>query len=136
MNTETDLRSMRAAFEVNLSFIPDHIKRMSYRDYLNASPKTLENYDPNVRRQSSKLNIPVLGSNKQSGSMAAPMATPAHKSKRTMLQTPMVSRAFSMLDDDTKLLGLATMTLLSKELFLSVVPTYQRLISLMVFVVC
>ena len=84
MLSERDLRSMRATFEVNLGFIPDHIKKMPYKDYLNSSPATLENNDPNLRRQSSKLTF-----------NAVPAVTPApSRSKKNvdvgMLQTPMV----------------------------------------------
>ena len=93
MLAESDLGSMRATFEVNLGFIPDHIKNMSYKDYKSASPTTLENRDPNLRRQSSKLK-PVE-------SMPPPQATPAagSRSKKNMeaaalLQTPMVRAEF------------------------------------------
>ena len=88
MLAESDLRNMRATFEVNLSFIPQHIKSMKYKAYKSASPSTLaENKDPAVRRQSSLLKF-------KPPPMGAPLATPAASRSKArghgILQTPMV----------------------------------------------
>lgn len=85
IKAEADLRKMRGTFEVGLSFIPEHIKQMKMKDYQQASPTALENADPNIRRQSSKLHLNIPG---LSHAMVTPMRP---KTNGCVLQTPMVS---------------------------------------------
>ncbi len=99
---EIEIGFMRTTFSWALETLPEHIKHMPYKEYLEMTPTALENADPNVRRQSSKLFDPPTKATAAGGgsggvgsgassAMAPPAATPMRtKSALSTLQTPAV----------------------------------------------